>query len=82
MGRRIGAQLQAAGIKTVLDLQGLDPATAQQRWSVALERTVHELQGMPCIGLDEEFVAKSEIACTRSFGQPVTQLGDLQQAIT
>ena len=82
VGRRIGAQLQAAGIKTVLDLQGLDPATVRQRWSVVLERTVRELQGMACVGLDEEFVAKKEIACTRSFGQPVTELSDLQQAIT
>ena len=82
VGRRIGAQLHAAGIKTVLDLQGLDPATVRRRWSVVLERTVRELQGMACIKLDEEFVAKKEIACTRSFGQPVTELGDLQQAIT
>lgn len=82
VGRRIGMQLQDAGIKTVQDLKMLDPATVRRRWSVVLERTVRELQGMPCIGFDEQPAAKKEIACTRSFGHSVTDLNDLQQAIT
>ena len=49
---------------------------------MVLERTVYELQGMPCIGFDYAPAAKKEIACTRSFGQSVTELNDLQQAIT
>ena len=82
VGRRIGAQLQDAGVQSVLDLKKLDPATVRRRWSVVLERTVRELQGMQCIGFDDEPAAKKEIACTRSFGQSVTELSDLQQAIT
>ena len=82
VGRKIGQQLQAAGIHTVLDLKQLDPAMVKQRWSVVLERTVRELQGTPCIGFEQEPGAKKEIACTRSFGQAVTQLCDLQEAIT
>lgn len=38
VGRRIGAQLQDGGIRTVLDLVRLDPATVRSRWSVVLER--------------------------------------------
>lgn len=82
VGRRIGAQLQEAGIKTVLDLVKLDPGTVKRRWSVVLERTVRELQGTTCIGFDDQPAAKQEIACTRSFGQPVTLLVDLQEAVT
>ena len=82
VGRRIGAQLQEAGIRTVLDLIQLDPAAVKRRWSVVLERTVRELQGTPCIGFDDQPAAKQEIACTRSFGQPVTLLADLQEAVT
>ena len=82
VGSRIGAQLEESGIHTVLDLKMLDPAMVRRRWSVVLERTVRELQGMACIPFEEETVAKKEIACTRSFGQPVTTLHDLQQAIT
>lgn len=82
VGRRIGAQLQEAGITTVLDLKRLDPATMRRRWSVVLERTVRELRGMPCIALDEVPASKKEIACTRSFGHPVLELRHLQEAIT
>lgn len=82
VGRKIAAQLKEAGIETVLDLARLDPATVRRRWSVVLERTVRELQGMPCIGLDDQPLTKKEIACTRSFGQPVSALPDLEQAVS
>jgi DNA polymerase V len=82
VGRRIGAQLKEAGIHTVLDLARLDPVMVKRRWSVVLERTVRELQGTDCIGLEHEPVAKQEIACTRSFGHAVLDLSDLQEAVT
>lgn len=82
VGPRISKQLQADGIHTVLDLMRLDPATVRSKWSVVLERTVRELQGTPCIDLEHAPVAKKEIACTRSFGQPITELHHLTQAVT
>jgi DNA polymerase V len=82
VGRRITAQLKASGIHTVLDLARLDPAMVRRRWSVVLERTVRELQGMPCIELELTPARKQEIACTRSFGHPVTRLEDLNEAVT
>lgn len=82
VGRRIGKQLQEAGIANVLQLVQLDPATVRRRWSVVLERTVRELQGQACIAMEEAPPAKREIAFTRSFGQPVTDLQDLIQAVT
>ena len=82
VGRRITAQLKASGIHTVLDLARLDPAMVRRRWSVVLERTVRELQGMPCIELELTPARKQEIACTRSFGHPVTRLEDLSEAVT
>jgi DNA polymerase V len=82
VGRRISAQLVEAGVCTVLDLARLDAATVRRRWSVVLERTVRELQGTPCIDLADTPVAKQEIACTRSFGQAVTDLADLGEAVT
>ena len=82
VGRQISKQLIAGGIHTVLDLVRLDPATVRSKWSVVLERTVRELQGVPCIDLEHTPSAKKEIACTRSFGKPITQLVDLQEAVT
>jgi DNA polymerase V len=82
IGRRIGKQLTDGGIKTVQDLVRMDPATIRRGWSVVLERTVRELQGTQCIGLDDAPEPKKEIACTRSFGHAVTELSGLTEAIT
>jgi DNA polymerase V len=82
IGRRIGKQLIEGGIETVQDLVRMDPATIRRGWSVVLERTVRELQGTQCIGLDDSPAPKKEIACTRSFGHPVMELSELTEAIT
>lgn len=82
VGRQISKQLQAGGIQTVLDLIRLDPATIRSHWSVVLERTVRELQGTPCIDLDNNPAPKKEIATTRSFGRPVLELHQLAEAVT
>lgn len=54
----------------------------RRRWSVTLERTIRELQGEPCLALEEHPPPKQQIACTRSFGQPVTQLAPLVEAVS
>ena len=82
VGRKIGAQLREHGIHTALDLQRMNPAAAKAGWSVVLEKTVRELNGTPCIEFEDEPPAKQQIACTRSFGQPITELHELQEAIT
>ena len=82
VGPRIAKQLQEGGIKTVLDLTRMDPATARRGWSVTLEKTVRELQGMPCIELDDAPGPKQQIACTRSFGKPMHELRPLIEAVT
>ena len=82
VGRKIGAQLHQCGVHTVLDLARLDPAMVRRRWSVVLERTVRELQGMQCIELDDAPEPKREIACTRSFGHAVTELPPLLEAVS
>jgi DNA polymerase V len=82
VGRRLGAQLQALGIQTARDLMQLDPATVRRRWSVVLERTVRELQGTPCIALDDIPAEKQQIACTRSFGEAVLDIAPLQEAVS
>jgi DNA polymerase V len=82
VGRKISAQLNEGGIMTVQDLVKLDPATVRRRWSVVLERTVLELQGTSCISLEDAPPAKQEIACTRSFGHPITELRDVTEAVS
>ena len=82
IGRRIAKQLHDEGVMNVLQLIQIDPATIRRRWSVVLERTVRELQGQACISMEDAPAPKQEIAYTRSFGQPVTSLHELTQAVT
>lgn len=82
VGRRIGQQLREAGVTTVLDLARLSPSMVRDRWSVVLERTVRELQGEACISLEDAPSPKKQIACTRSFGHPVTEVAPLIEAVS
>jgi DNA polymerase V len=82
VGRKLSAQLNAEGVFTVQELAQMDAATVRRRWSVLLERTVLELQGTPSIALCDAPAAKKEIACTRSFGHPVSALHQVAEAVT
>jgi len=82
VGGRIGAQLQALGIRTVWDLTCMDAQVVRQRWSVVLERTVQELRGVACLGLDDVPAPKQQIACTRSFRSAVRELAPLSEAVS
>lgn len=82
IGPRISAQLREGEIQNVEELIHMDLATVRKRWSVMLERTVRELQGVSCIDLDHSPAPRQEIACTRSFGHAVTDLDPLVEAVT
>lgn len=82
VGPRIAKQLQEGGIHNVLQLARMDPATIRRGWNVTLEKTVRELQGQPCIELDDAPGPKQQIACTRSFGQPIHDLAPLIEAVS
>lgn len=62
VGRKITEQTNQGGIHTALDLAKLDPATARRYRSAVLERTVRELRGESCIGLEDSPAPKKEIA--------------------
>jgi DNA polymerase V len=82
VGRRIGAKLAEGGIRTVLDLKRADPAALRRSFSVALEKTARELRGAPCIGLDDQPLPKQQIMVSRSFGQAVLRIEDLNEAVS
>lgn len=82
VGRRIGQQLNEAGVHSVLDLARMSPSMVRQRWSLVLERTVRELQGEVCINIENSPAPKKQIAHTRSFGHPVTDLHSLIDAVS
>ncbi|MGI1226253.1 Y-family DNA polymerase [Raoultella ornithinolytica] len=81
VGRRISKKLEAMGIKTVLQLADTDIRFIRKHFNVVLERTVRELRGEPCLGLEEFAPVKQEIVCSRSFGGRITEYLEMRQAI-
>lgn len=81
VGGRIGKRLQAMGINTVLDLAQANTGLIRKNFNVVLERTVRELNGESCIPLEDMPPPKSQIMTSKSFGQRVTELQDMQQAV-
>lgn len=82
VGRRLAPELAAMGLHSALDLKRAPPKLIRRRHSVILERTVAELNGVPCIGLEESAVREGQVIATRSFGRPVTALAELREAVS
>ncbi len=80
IGRKLSEKLNAMGIKTVLQLADANLSLMKKTFGVVLERTVRELNGTSCISIDA-LPAKQQIICSRSFGERITQLQDMRQAV-
>lgn len=80
IGRKLSAKLKIMGIETVLQLADANLQLMKRTFGVVVERTVRELNGTPCISIDA-LPAKQQIICSRSFGERVTQLQDMRQAV-
>lgn len=81
IGRRLGKKLQFMGINNALQLAELSPSFIRKQFSVVVERTVRELNGTPCLGLEEFTAPKEQIICSRSFGEKPSDEVSLHQAI-
>jgi len=82
VGRRIKMRLLDHKIFTAWDLAHAPQSLLRSHFGVVLARTARELQGTPCISLEHEPPPKQQIACTRSFGSPVSDLGPLVEAVS
>jgi len=81
IGRRHAARLEQRGIHTALALRNCDDTWIRKQLTVTGLRTTMELRGIPCISLEKAPPAKKSICTSRSFGQPVQRLADLQEAV-
>jgi DNA polymerase V len=82
IGSRLAKRLSLMGLKSALDLACQNPKQMRKHFSVTVERTVNELNGIPCLAWDEVKQAKKEIFSTRSFGQRITKIDELRSALT
>jgi DNA polymerase V len=82
VGRRIGEQLRAGGIHTVLDLVRADIGAVRKTFGLGLTKTVQELRGLPCIDVDDSPAPRQQILVSRSFGRVITQVDGIVEAVT
>ncbi|MBN4053561.1 translesion error-prone DNA polymerase V subunit UmuC [Haliea sp. AH-315-K21] len=82
VGKRICERLHHLGIHNALQLAQANSKYLRKHFSVVLERTARELNGEPCLDLNLDPAPRKEIICTRSFSYKITELHELQQAIS
>ncbi len=82
IGRKLTESLNRQGIKTAKDLKYANTASLRRQHGVVLERIQRELQGIPCLELDEVQDAKKQLIRSRSFSQEISDLPTLSAAIT
>ncbi|MBX7065759.1 MAG: Y-family DNA polymerase [Parachlamydiales bacterium] len=81
IGEGLSDRLKRKGIYTALQLIQADDVWIQKQLGVTGFRTVLELRGTPVFELSEEPEKKKSIVCSRSFGQKVTELSLLEEAV-
>jgi DNA polymerase V len=82
IGKKLTAQLQAGGVHTVKQLRDFDVTRLRQRFGVVMERTVRELRGESCLEMVDVTPAKQLIISSRSFGRYVTDIKELEEAVS
>ncbi|HUX90742.1 MAG TPA: Y-family DNA polymerase [Gallionellaceae bacterium] len=82
VGRKLNEQLQQGGITTVKQLRDFDIHRIRNRFGVVMERTVRELRGEACLEMADIVPDRKQIISSRSFGQSVSSLSELQEAVS
>ena len=82
VGRKLAPKLEALGYNTVLDLKGANAIDLRQQFSVVMQKTIHELNGIVCMELEDVVPAKKQILSSRSFGFAVRDYNSLAESIT
>jgi len=81
VGRRYAELLRRSGIITARDLKGADEGWVRRHMTVQGLRTVLELRGVSCLGVEDVAPALRSILSSRSFGSPVDDPARLREAL-
>ena len=82
IAKRTARRLEDLNIYTAFDLANANHKEVRRRSNIHVARTVKELNGIPCLALDDIAIAKKNIYCSRSFGQKVTTLPPILEALS
>lgn len=81
VGRNLAIRLKGMGITTALEFKQADPAAIRRSMGVIGERMMRELNGIPCLELEEMPPDKKGVMASRSFGSLVESLEELEEAL-
>lgn len=81
VGKALSSKLETQGILSAYDLKVSDLKFIRKRYSITLERIVRELRGESCLSLGALTTSGQQIISSRSFGQPVTEYAEMEQAV-
>ena len=82
VGRKLTQRLAVHGIATVQDLRVAHTPTLRAEFGVVIEKTQRELQEVACIDFQQQVPDKQQIISSRSFGNAVTALPVLKDALS
>jgi DNA polymerase V len=82
VGRQYCSFLRDHGITNALALANANDNWIKKHLKITGLRTVEELRGKPCIAFDMTVADKQTICTSRSFGKPMTDYNDIEEAVT
>jgi DNA polymerase V len=82
IGKQFTKKLNRNGVKTALDLTNQPDGWIRKEMGVGGLKTVRELRGEDCIGFESVPQPKQTTLVSRSFGQTISDLDDLINAVT
>ena len=78
---RWGARLRAAGIPNAAAVRAADPLRLRELFGVGMERIARELNGVSCLPIEEASPPRRQIVVSRSFGERLRDLDELNAAV-
>jgi DNA polymerase V len=82
IGKQSANLLNTQGILTAQDLKYAPPKWIRKHLTIVGLRILQEINGAPCIPLEELPPTKKGIPCSRSFGKPIETLEEISEAIS
>lgn len=81
VGRKCAPKLKKLNILTAQDLAKADIGFIRKKFNIVMQRTALELNGTPCMGLEDVSLNKSVLS-SRSFGSLQTEISALKEAVS
>ncbi|HQQ68026.1 MAG TPA: DUF4113 domain-containing protein, partial [Candidatus Cloacimonadota bacterium] len=82
IGRQYQKFLRQNGIENALQLRDADDKFIDHYMTMVGHKTILELRGYSCIGIDDAPQSKKSIVTSKSFGKQVSEIAELAEAVS